>query len=80
MNIFLYKITHNLYMKMVPLLLLLLLPMIVYDAYALGTPHPISTPSPLLINYMAILLAVVFYIFLKYLIRRSFHSRYRLTP
>jgi hypothetical protein len=54
--------------------------MIVYDAYALGTPHPISTPSPLLINYMAILLAVVFYIFLKYLIRRSFHSRYRLTP
>ena len=67
-------------MNMMPLLLPLILLMIVYDAYALGVPRPISTPQLLLINYITILLAVVFYIFLKYLIRRSFHSRYRLTP
>ncbi len=59
---------------------IVVLSMVVTDSYALGTPHPISSQPLLVMNYITILLAVVFYIFLRHLIRRSFDSRYKLTP
>jgi len=59
---------------------LALLPTILsYNAYALGAPQPLSKPPTFIITYITILLAVIFYMFLQQLIRRSFYSHYKLT-
>ncbi len=50
-----------------------------YNAYALGAPQPISKPPTFIITYITMLLAVIFYMLLQRLIRRSFYSQHKLT-
>ncbi len=59
---------------------LLLSAMLSYDAYALGAPQPLSKPPTFIITYITMLLAVIFYMFVQHLIRRSFYTKHRLTP
>ncbi len=60
---------------------LALLPTILsYNVYALGVPQPISKPPTFIITYITMLLAVIFYMFIQELIRRSFYSHHKLTP
>lgn len=54
--------------------------MMLPDAYALGAPRPLTKPSILLITYLTTLLGVLFFMLVQHLIRRSFYSRYKLSP
>ncbi|MEM0029409.1 MAG: hypothetical protein QW572_02230 [Candidatus Nitrosocaldus sp.] len=62
------------------LVTLSLLPLMLSSAYALGAPQPLPKPPGLIVTYLATLLSVLFFMFVQYLIRRSFYSKYRLVP